>query len=116
MAKKKPTTKEPSFEDSLAELETIVGKLEGGQLGLEESLKSYEQGVACLKTCYRQLNQAERRIELVTAVLADGTPETEAFDTDDEQSLDEKADARSRRRSKAKRPARSEVDDESSLF
>ena len=39
--------------------------LEGGQLGLSESLARYEHGVKYLKFCYRQLERAERKIELL---------------------------------------------------
>ncbi|NOZ40213.1 MAG: exodeoxyribonuclease VII small subunit [Planctomycetes bacterium] len=118
MPKKKTTkSKRPTFEESLAELETIVAKLEGGQLGLAESLEEYELGVKHLKSCYQQLSTAERRIELVSQVDASGEPQTEPFDDESSASLDEKGATRSRRRS-VKRGAvkRSEVDDASSLF
>ncbi len=119
MAKKKSAkSKQPTFEESLAKLESIVAKLEGGQLGLAESLEEYESGVKHLKSCYQQLSAAERRIELVSKVDADGEPQTEPFDDESSVSLDEKGAARSRRRSapKAKRRASSDVDDGSSLF
>ncbi len=118
MPKKSTKSKRPTFEQSLAELETIVAKLEGGQLGLAESLEEYELGVKHLKSCYQQLSTAERRIELVSQVDASGKPKTEAFDDESSASLDEKGAARSRRRSvpKAKRRTNSEVDDSSSLF
>ncbi len=122
MAKKKQTDAELCFEDALKELETVVGKLEGGKLGLEESLEQYEQGVRHLKQCYQLLRHAERKIELVSGLDAAGNAKTVALDEDDDQSLAAKGEARSRRRtvsnerSSAKRPAASEVDDESSLF
>jgi exodeoxyribonuclease VII small subunit len=122
MAKKKITDEvEQCFEDSLKELETIVAKLEGGKLGLEDSLEQYERGVAHLKQCYQQLRHAERRIELVSNLDASGKAQTVPFDEEDDDSLTGKADARTRRRTSApakpgKRPAASEVDDESSLF
>jgi len=123
MAKKKPA-KSPaaSFEASLAQLEAIVAKLEGGQLGLADSLSEYEQGVKHLKLCYDQLTAAERRIELVTRVDASGKPQTEAFDDEASATLDKQGASRNRRRSaksstpKAKRRPSREVDDESSLF
>lgn len=119
MAKKKSTkSKRPTFEQSLEELESIVAKLEGGQLGLADSLEEYELGVKHLKSCYQQLSAAERRIELVSKVDADGQPQTEAFDDESSASLDEKGAARNRRRSapKSKRRGGSEVDGTSSLF
>ena len=119
MAKKKPTNSgQTTFEAALAELETIVAKLEGGQLSLAESLEEYEQGVKHLKSCYQQLSAAERRIELVSQVDASGKPQTEAFDDESSASLDEKGAARNRRPGapKAKRRKSGEVDDVSSLF
>lgn len=119
MGKKKESTAELCFEDALAQLEEIVGKLESGNLGLEESLAHYEQGVRHLKHCYQQLQRAERRIELVSGLDASGNPRTVALD-DDHTALAAKGEARSRRRSsaatKAVKPPLDEVDDESSLF
>jgi exodeoxyribonuclease VII small subunit len=54
-----------SFERSYEELESLVRKLEGGELTLDESLAHYEHGVAALKRCYRILEQAEKRLELL---------------------------------------------------
>ena len=75
-----PSVGQPSFEQSLEELEQIVRQLEEGQLGLAESLASYELGVKRLKECYQLLERAERRIELLERVDADGEPVTRPFD------------------------------------
>ncbi|SRR5260370_40609086 len=69
-----------SFEQSLAELDQIVRKLEDGQLGLEEALGHYETGVGLLKRCYAQLRAAEQRILLLTGTDANGQPITQPFD------------------------------------
>ena len=53
------------FEAAIAELETIVKKLEEGDLALEASLQLYERGVHLSRYCHAQLEQAERRIELL---------------------------------------------------
>jgi exodeoxyribonuclease VII small subunit len=95
---------QPTFEESLQRLEQIVRQLEQGQLGLSESLECYEEGIKHLKGCYRALESAERKIELLAGVDAEGRPVTQPFD-DAETTLDEKAQTRSRRRS---RPAGSE--------
>jgi exodeoxyribonuclease VII small subunit len=87
-----------TFEQALEQLEQIVGQLEDGQLGLNESLARYELGVKCLKQCYEQLKCAEQRIELVARVDADGEASGEPFG-DEAASLEEKQAARSRRRS-----------------
>lgn len=54
------------FERSLDELETLVQKLEAGDLSLEESLGAYERGVALYRQCQSALEQAELRIKLLT--------------------------------------------------
>ena len=53
------------FEAAIAELETIVKKLEDGDLALEQSLALYERGVQLSRFCHAQLEQAERRIEIL---------------------------------------------------
>ena len=54
------------FEDALQRLERIVDQLEGGNLPLEESLKVFEEGVGLARHCARYLDEAEKRIELLT--------------------------------------------------
>ena len=97
-AEEKPIS-ELDFEAALAHLESIVGRLEQGQVGLTESLDQYEQGVKYLKQCYRLLEQAEKRVEILSGTNEDGTPQTEPFADSDAESLSEKADNRSQRRS-----------------
>jgi exodeoxyribonuclease VII small subunit len=67
------------FEDALTELERIVRELEDGQTGLEQSLARYEQGVALLRRCYQQLQQAEQRIVMLTGQGEDGAPVFKPF-------------------------------------
>jgi len=57
---------EKSFEKSLDELEIIVGRLETGDLPLEESLELFEKGISLSRECRTRLTNAERRIELLT--------------------------------------------------
>ena len=54
------------FEDALQRLEQIVDQLETGDLPLEESLKVFEEGVALARRCGKYLEDAEKRIELLT--------------------------------------------------
>jgi exodeoxyribonuclease VII small subunit len=54
------------FEDALQRLEQIVDQLETGDLALEESLKVFEEGVALARRCGKYLEEAEKRIELLT--------------------------------------------------
>jgi exodeoxyribonuclease VII small subunit len=56
---------EQTFETSLAELESIVKKLEEGDLTLETSLGLYERGVELSRYCHARLEDAERRIEIL---------------------------------------------------
>jgi len=59
---------EPSikdFEAAVAELESIVKKLEDGELTLEQSLGLYERGVQLSRFCHARLEEAERRIEIL---------------------------------------------------
>ncbi|MEZ5287885.1 MAG: exodeoxyribonuclease VII small subunit [Vicinamibacterales bacterium] len=58
-----PTIKD--FEAAIAELETIVKKLEEGDLPLESSLELYERGVTLSRFCHGRLEAAERRIEIL---------------------------------------------------
>lgn len=70
---------ETTFEESLASLEGIVAKLESGELGLGESLDAYEQGIGQLKKCHQLLAAAERRVEILSGLDADGNPILESF-------------------------------------
>ena len=54
------------FETALQRLEQIVDQLEAGDLPLESSLKVFEEGVALARRCAKYLEEAEKRIELLT--------------------------------------------------
>ena len=96
---KKPEPNQPlDFEQALGRLEVIVHELEEGEIGLGESLNRYEQGVALLRQCHKLLRRAERRIELLSGVDAEGKPISTPLD-DRSLTLDEKAQRRRRRRS-----------------
>ena len=59
-------TKIKDFESALAELETIVKTLEDGQLTLEQSLENFERGIELSRYCHTRLEEAERRVEILT--------------------------------------------------
>jgi exodeoxyribonuclease VII small subunit len=63
MSSTDPTIKD--FEAAIAELESIVKKLEEGDLPLETSLQLYERGVQLSRFCHSRLEEAERRIEVL---------------------------------------------------
>ena len=54
-----------SFEGSLKELEKIVAELEKGETPLEGQLKSFEKGVALSRVCMKQLEEVERKVEIL---------------------------------------------------
>lgn len=54
------------FEKKLQDLETLVAKLETGELSLEESLKAYENGIALTRECQGILEKAQLRIEMAS--------------------------------------------------
>jgi exodeoxyribonuclease VII small subunit len=60
-----------SFEEGLSQLAEIVGRLEGGQLGLAESIAAYERGVSLVRTLHGELAAVEQRVRVLTAA-ADG--------------------------------------------
>src|SRR5581483_10082337 len=54
---------EPTFEEDIEALDGIVAQLEGGELGLDESLKRFEEGVALARKLRARLDAAQGRIE-----------------------------------------------------
>jgi exodeoxyribonuclease VII small subunit len=63
---KKNQTPPKSFEEALKELETILTEIEGGEVGLEESLGKYERGMFLIQHCRTVLGAAEKQIELLS--------------------------------------------------
>ena len=53
------------FEQQLASLEGLVNSLESGELNLEESLKSFEQGIKVARDCQAALKSAEQKVEIL---------------------------------------------------
>ncbi|WMW21189.1 exodeoxyribonuclease VII small subunit [Methanolobus mangrovi] len=68
---------EISFENSLEELESLVEKLEKGQLTLDESLGIFERGMKLARVCNQKLSKAERKIEVL--IEENGRLKTETF-------------------------------------
>jgi exodeoxyribonuclease VII small subunit len=76
------TSSVAQFEQSLGELEALVAKMEGGELNLDESLRSFERGIALYRSCQTALEQAEARVKLL---LDPEHPESaRALDSDEE--------------------------------
>jgi len=66
VSKKKTTSKQqtegPDFEAAVAQVEELIDRIEQGEIGLEESVKAYEQGVKLIQRCRGILDNAEQRI------------------------------------------------------
>ncbi len=77
MARKKTAV---DFEQSLAELQGLVERLEGGELSLEDSLTAFEQGIRLTRDCQATLAQAEQKVQIL--LERDGELEEAPFDTD----------------------------------
>lgn len=76
--KSKKTDQPPSFEEALAQLETIVESMESGDVPLAELLVKFEEGTRLLKTCETRLKDAEMKIEILKKQKS-GAPAFEAF-------------------------------------
>ncbi|MDZ7709770.1 MAG: exodeoxyribonuclease VII small subunit [Roseovarius sp.] len=64
---------ELSFEQAMAELEQVVGRLERGDVALDESITLYERGAALKKRCEAKLKEAEEKVAAIT-LDAEGNP------------------------------------------
>ena len=84
MAKRNQTAPK-TFEEALQELEQILAEIEGGELGLEDSLTKYERGNFLIHHCRGVLNTAERQIELLSK-SPDGTLQGEPMATPEDPS------------------------------
>lgn len=54
-----------TFEHSLKELESLVKKMDSGELSLEESLQAFEQGIGLIRQCQTSLQTAEQKVQLL---------------------------------------------------
>ena len=55
--------KETSFEENLEKLKTIVEEMESGEIPLKESIEQFKQGAEIIKQCYKELEEAELKVE-----------------------------------------------------
>lgn len=60
----------PGFEEALEQVESIIEKVESGQIGLEESIAQYERGAALILRCRKILERAEQRVQELTAQMS----------------------------------------------
>ncbi|HEX4124118.1 MAG TPA: exodeoxyribonuclease VII small subunit [Tepidisphaeraceae bacterium] len=96
---KKPQPPPKNFEDALEELERILGAIEQGQVGLEESLAKYERGTFLIQHCRGVLQAAEKQIELLSkgppapAAAPATAPAAGAQEIGDERDLEEPSES-----------------------
>lgn len=72
-----------TFEEGMARLEELVGRLESGQLTLDESLRLFQEGVALARRCSRQLDEVQAKVETVMT-SPDGSLLVEPWETNQE--------------------------------
>ena len=63
---KETPVQDMTFEEALAELQAVVGKLEAGDVELEASIKLYERGAALKEHCDAKLKAAEEKVAQIT--------------------------------------------------
>lgn len=63
------------LEASLEELETLVQRLESGELSLELALKEFERGIKLTRMCQTALKEAEQKVEILLKSSPDAAPE-----------------------------------------
>lgn len=95
------------FEDYLAQVEKSIQALEGGSLGLEESLAQYEEGIKALRQCYQILEGAEKRIQIL---LKDQTGQAVPQPFDVKASEEAEREARTQNSKKQSQPGKSRED------
>lgn len=67
--KSSPEPAGPSFEQSMAEVEAIIERIESGEMGLEAQIEQYARGAEMLRRCREVLDRCEQRVEEITAKL-----------------------------------------------
>ena len=84
---KRPSKKDPDnfdFEQALEELETLVERMEQGEVTLEDSLKDFERGVELTRACQQALKNAEQKVQ----ILMEKEGEATLVPFEDEDELD----------------------------
>lgn len=56
-----------SFETALQKLEEVVGKLESGEVSLDQSLKLFEQGITLVRQCSKRLDEVESKVQMLVS-------------------------------------------------
>jgi exodeoxyribonuclease VII small subunit len=77
-----------NFEEQLTQLETVVERLERGDLSLDESVRLFEDGMKLTSACKKELEQAEGRIQVLVEGKA-GKMQAVDLEMDDTKEIDE---------------------------
>ena len=77
-----------TFEDSLAQLESIVEALESGDLPLEKAIKTFEEGVRLSRFCFEKLDETEKKINLLLKDQDGNIRENPFFEPENKQEND----------------------------
>lgn len=83
MAKSEKKADELSFEQAIDQLNQIVSRIEMGQVPLQESLEQYEKGMKLIRYCRGILQDAEKRIEMISAKEEQKPAESDESDSKD---------------------------------
>ena len=81
-----------TYEQAVARLEELIDQIESGEIGLEESLKQYEQGTRLIARCQTILNRAEQKLAKLKVPDDEEEVEVEAEETDEDEDPDEGVD------------------------
>ena len=79
--------KQHSFEKNLSTLESLIDKLEQGDLPLEQALKEFESGIKLARQCQKDLKAAEQKIEILMQKTTDAEPA--AYQAEEKENTDE---------------------------
>jgi len=71
------------FESALNELDSIVERMEEGELTLESSLKEFERGIMLTRQCKKQLEQAEQKVQIL--IKENGTETLKGYEDKDDE-------------------------------
>ena len=83
-------SKLPDFEKALAELESLVGRLEKGDLPLDEALKTFARGVELTRHCQAALKTAQQKVEIL--LTREGQSEIAPFIVPEDESAEPSAE------------------------
>jgi len=83
-ADSKKEEREPSFEEAMERIETIVEAMESDSLTLERMLENYEEGSRLLHQCQERIDSAQNRIELIASARENGAATLKEFQTEEQ--------------------------------